>query len=161
MRRLYTKIFLWFLVAITLVGGTLIFFGVEAQSEYARASIESNDRTLTPPFAERWATVFERQGKPGLTEYRAHASGVGIHLAVRQLAEGNLNSRVGSVITNRKDELADLGRDFNRMAERIESLMGSQQQRIANPCTVPGCRTRSGCWSARLRTRRRRKACLS
>jgi len=249
MRRLYTKIFLWFLVAIALLGGTLIFFAVETQSEYARASIEQNDRTLTPPFAERWATVFERQGKPGLSEYRAHASGVGIHTyffgpdgreefgatppeqarllgqgamktdqtqiawttthrfiaqratgpsgnryvllidlasplglifdlpsafgtalvsrpqvqllrviivvlvgalvcfwlaryitgpvtqlqsAVRQLAEGNLNSRVGSVITHRKDELADLGRDFNRMAERIESLMVSQQQLIRN-----------------------------
>jgi signal transduction histidine kinase len=249
MRRLYIKIFLWFLVAITLVGGTLIFFGVEAQSEYARASIERNDRTLTPPFAERWATVFERQGRAGLSEYREHASGVGIHTyffgpdgreefgaaapeqarrllqgsmqtdqtqiawtathrfiaqratgpsgnryvllidlasplgmifdmpsafgtalvsrpqvqllrllavafvgalvcfwlaryitgplrqlqsAVGELAEGNLNSRVGSVITHRKDELADLGRDFNRMAERIESLVVSQQCLIRN-----------------------------
>jgi two-component system sensor histidine kinase CpxA len=52
--------------------------------------------------------------------------------AVGELAEGNLNSRVGSVITHRKDELADLGRDFNRMAERIESLMVSQQCLLRN-----------------------------
>jgi two-component system sensor histidine kinase CpxA len=52
--------------------------------------------------------------------------------AVRQLADGNLNSRVGNVITHRKDELADLGRDFNRMAERIESLMMSQQRLLQN-----------------------------
>jgi two-component system sensor histidine kinase CpxA len=52
--------------------------------------------------------------------------------AVRQLADGNLNSRVGNVITHRKDELADLGRDFNRMAERIESLMVSQQRLLQN-----------------------------
>src|SRR5260221_840440 len=249
MRRLYTKIFIWFLVAITLVGGALVFLAVESQSEFARARIEQNDMTLTPPFAERWATVFERQGKPGLSDYRANANGVGIHTyffgpegseefgaaspkqaqllvqnamqtdqtqiawttthrfiaqratgpsgsryvllidlpsplgmlfdlpsafgsalvsrpqvqvlrlmivilvgafvcfwlaryitgpvgqlqsAVRQLADGNLNSRVGSVITHRKDELADLGRDFNRMAERIESLMASQQRLFRN-----------------------------
>jgi two-component system sensor histidine kinase CpxA len=249
MRRLYTKIFIWFLVAITLLGGALISLAFENQSEYAHAQIEQNDMTLTPPFADRWATVFERQGKPGLSQYRAHASGVGIHTyffgadgsevfgaaspkqtrllvqnalqtdqtlivwttahrfvaqratgpsgnryvllidlpsplgllfdlpsafgsalvsrpevqvfrlilialvgalvcfwlaryitgpvgqlqsAVRQLADGNLNSRVGSVITHRKDELADLGRDFNRMAERIESLMVSQQRLLRN-----------------------------
>ena len=237
MRSLYTKIFLWFLVAIALVGGTLIFFVLETQSEFARASIEQNDTTLTPPFAERWANVFETKGKPGLSEYRAHARGVGIHAyffgpdgkeefddtpskesrllvksamqtdqtqiawttthrfiaqratgpsgnryillidlpspfgrvflgrpqtqvlrlivllllgalvcfwlaryitepvtqlrsAVRQLADGNLHSRVGNVIAHRKDELADLGRDFDRMVERIESLMVSQRRLI-------------------------------
>jgi signal transduction histidine kinase len=50
--------------------------------------------------------------------------------AVRRLADGNLDSRVGSVSAHRKDELADLGRDFDRMAERIESLMVSQQRLI-------------------------------
>jgi len=249
MRKLYTKIFIWFLVAFVLVGGTLLFLAIDGQSEYARARIEQNDTTLTPPFADRWASVFERQGKAGLYDYRSHAGGVGIHTyffgpdgseilgaappkqaafllpkamqtdqtqiswttthrfiaqratgpsgkqyvlfidmpsplgllfdlptafgpaltsrpqiqalrvfilivvgallcfwlaryitgpvgqlqsAVRQLADGNLNSRVGSVITHRQDELADLGRDFNRMAERIESLMLSQQRLIRN-----------------------------
>lgn len=249
MRKLYTKIFIWFLVAFALVGGTLLFLAIDGQSDYARTQIEQNDMTLTPPFADRWASVFERQGKSGLQDYRSHASGVGIHTyffgpdgteilgaappkqaplllpkamqtdqtqiswttthrfiaqratgpsgkhyvlfidmpsplgllfdlptafgpaltsrpqvqafrllilvvvgallcfwlaryitgpvgqlqsAVRQLADGNLNSRVGSVITHRQDELADLGRDFNRMAERIESLMLSQQRLIRN-----------------------------
>jgi signal transduction histidine kinase len=225
---------LWFLVAIGLVGGTLLFFALEIESEFARASIEQNDRTLTPPFADRWAQVFEQKGKPGLEEYRGHARDKGNHTyffgpdgkeefnetppkearsivqkametdqtqngwttthrfiaqrafgpsgnryvllidlrspfgafflaqpqiqlfrliivllvgalvcfwlaryitdpvtklgaAVRQLADGNLHSRVGAVIGSRKDELADLGRDFDRMAERIESLMVSQQ----------------------------------
>jgi hypothetical protein len=79
MRKLYAKIFIWFLVAITLVGGSLIFLASEAQSDSARKQIEQNDRTLTPPFADRWASVFERQGMSGLSDYRSHASGVGIH----------------------------------------------------------------------------------
>jgi two-component system, OmpR family, sensor histidine kinase CpxA len=51
-----------------------------------------------------------------------------LQAAARQLAEGNLRSRIGSA--QRKDELGDLERDFDRMAERIESLMSSQQRLI-------------------------------
>jgi len=46
------------------------------------------------------------------------------------LADGNLSSRIGSDSIRRKDELGDLERDFDRMAERIESLMSSQQRLI-------------------------------
>jgi two-component system sensor histidine kinase CpxA len=50
--------------------------------------------------------------------------------AARGLAAGKLSSRIGSAAVQRHDELADLGRDFNQMAERIESLMSSQQRLI-------------------------------
>jgi two-component system OmpR family sensor kinase len=43
-------------------------------------------------------------------------------------AQGNLDSRVGSSMGNRRDELADLGRHFDRMAVRIKSLMEAQQR---------------------------------
>jgi two-component system sensor histidine kinase CpxA len=46
------------------------------------------------------------------------------------LADGNLSSRIGSDSIRRKDELGDLERDFDRMAERIESQMSSQQRLI-------------------------------
>jgi len=239
MRSLYMKIFLWFLVAIGLVGGTLMFFALEIESDFARASIEQNDLTLTPPFAERWAMVFEQKGKAGLSDYLGHARDKGNHTyffgpdgkevfnqtppveaqsivqqamqtdrtqnawatthryiaqraagpsgknyillidlrspfgavflarpqiqalrliivlligslvclwlaqyisdpvarlrsAAHQLAAGNLHSRVGAAVGHGNDELADLGRDFDRMAERIESMMVSQKRLITS-----------------------------
>lgn len=47
--------------------------------------------------------------------------------ATRQLASGNLSVRVSSAIGGRRDELSQLARDFDIMAERIESLMVSQR----------------------------------
>lgn len=48
--------------------------------------------------------------------------------ATQQIAEGDLKTRVGSYFGRRRDELADLGRDLDVMAERIESLITSQSR---------------------------------
>jgi hypothetical protein len=56
-----------------------MFFALEIESDFARASIEQNDLTLTPPFAERWAMVFEQKGKAGLSDYLGHARDKGNH----------------------------------------------------------------------------------
>ncbi|MBF0529215.1 MAG: HAMP domain-containing protein [Deltaproteobacteria bacterium] len=48
----------------------------------------------------------------------------------QQLAEGDLSARVGEGLVHRKDEIADLGRDVDRMAERIESLVSAHQRLI-------------------------------
>jgi signal transduction histidine kinase len=48
--------------------------------------------------------------------------------ATNKLAEGDLSARVADRIGNRRDELSDLARDFDKMAERIESLITSQQR---------------------------------
>jgi two-component system sensor histidine kinase CpxA len=53
---------------------------------------------------------------------------VKLRAATQQLAGGDLSARVGAATSRRRDELADLGRDFDVMAERIESLMASQQR---------------------------------
>lgn len=42
-------------------------------------------------------------------------------------AEGNLGLRIGSDMDGRRDELADLGRDFDRMSERLETLINAQR----------------------------------
>jgi two-component system, OmpR family, sensor histidine kinase CpxA len=237
MRSLYMKIFLWFWLAMVLVGGTLVFSIIETQSEYTQALEDANDKIVTPPYAERYVTIFEEQGKDALANYIARGKEVGAHVylfgedgkeelgqslpsdakgivqiargtdqtqitrtttrrfvaqkvtgssgnhyvflveltlpfvrffwarphiqafrlilaifvggivclwlaryitapveklraAARQLADGNLSSRIGSAAIRRKDELGDLERDFDRMAERIESLMSSQQRLI-------------------------------
>ena len=48
----------------------------------------------------------------------------------QQLASGNLSARVGEGLVHRKSEVVDLGRDVDRMAERIESLVGAHQRLI-------------------------------
>jgi signal transduction histidine kinase len=234
--RLYMKIFLWFWLAMLLVGGALVFATFETQSELFQEGEEANDRTLTPPYAQRWAAVFEKHDMKTLEEFNAHARGIarvyffeesgkevfgqtppaesaaiwqaarntdetqllwgatrryvaqrtlgpsGKHYVLlvqltspfvrfisggpsiqilrliiaalvggmfclwlaryitspvtelrsvaRELANGNLSSRAGTAALRRKDEIADLSRDFNLMAERIESLMSSQRRLI-------------------------------
>lgn len=48
--------------------------------------------------------------------------------ATQKFSEGNLETRVGGEIGNRHDELSALAQDFDVMAERIESLVTSQQR---------------------------------
>ncbi|NTV68529.1 MAG: HAMP domain-containing protein [Azonexaceae bacterium] len=43
-------------------------------------------------------------------------------------AEGNLDTRVGSAMGGRRDELANLGQDFDRMTERLQALMAAQKR---------------------------------
>jgi two-component system, OmpR family, sensor histidine kinase CpxA len=51
---------------------------------------------------------------------------------VQSFAEGNLAARVTPQLRNRHDELADLGREFDHMAERIEALISSQKRLLAD-----------------------------
>lgn len=51
---------------------------------------------------------------------------------VQQFAEGNLEVRMSPQLRNRRDELADLGREFDRMAERIAALISSQKRLLAD-----------------------------
>ncbi len=51
-----------------------------------------------------------------------------IRTAGRALGHGQLNARVADKVSKRSDELGELARDFNGMAERLESLIQSQRQ---------------------------------
>ena len=55
-----------------------------------------------------------------------------LRVAARNIADQQLQTRVDSTVLRRKDELADLGRDFDRMAERIEHLVTAQRHLIAD-----------------------------
>jgi len=48
--------------------------------------------------------------------------------AAGSIADGHLETRVSPDVTGRRDEVADLGRDFDRMAGRIESLVAGQRR---------------------------------
>ncbi|HWZ43770.1 MAG TPA: ATP-binding protein [Candidatus Saccharimonadales bacterium] len=51
---------------------------------------------------------------------------------VQAFAEGNLDARVSPGLGMRGDELADLGWDFDRMADRISTLISSQKRLLAD-----------------------------
>ncbi len=57
---------------------------------------------------------------------------VKLSLATRQLANGNWQFRVGQSVGSRKDELSELARDFDDMAEKICSLMDVQKRLISD-----------------------------
>lgn len=51
-----------------------------------------------------------------------------LRLAAGRIEQGELGSRVGPDLADRRDEIGALGRDFDRMAERVESLLAAQHQ---------------------------------
>ena len=51
-----------------------------------------------------------------------------LQLVARQLASGDLSARVDQRISSRRDEIGDLGRDFDRMARQVESLLTTQRR---------------------------------
>lgn len=48
------------------------------------------------------------------------------------IAGGNLSARVPGNVRNRRDEIGQLGRDFDRMAERLESLVDSHKRLLGD-----------------------------
>jgi len=52
--------------------------------------------------------------------------------ATKKIAHEQLETRIDRDVLNRGDELADLGRDFNGMADRIETLVTAQRQLLAD-----------------------------
>ncbi len=56
----------------------------------------------------------------------------GLRRAAREIAGGRLDARIGDKVLSRHDELAQLGRDFNQMAERIDVLVTTQRRLLAD-----------------------------
>jgi signal transduction histidine kinase len=55
-----------------------------------------------------------------------------LRAATRELARGNLSARVAPAFGNRRDELADLATDFDKMAEQIETLVNGQRRLLGD-----------------------------
>ncbi len=51
-----------------------------------------------------------------------------LQIASRQISDGQFSTRVDQKVSKRRDELGELGRDFDRMAGQIEQLLSSQQR---------------------------------
>jgi signal transduction histidine kinase len=63
----------------------------------------------------------------GLARYVARPLAT-LRAATHELAQGNLAVRVAPGMGTRTDEFAELGRDFDAMAERLEGLMSSERR---------------------------------
>ena len=55
-----------------------------------------------------------------------------LRAAAGRIAQGHLDTRVDAALEHRRDALGDLGRDFNRMAERIEMLVDGQRRLLGD-----------------------------
>ena len=55
-----------------------------------------------------------------------------LRATTNELAEGNLGARVATKLTKRRDEVGQLGRDFNVMAQRLESMVMVQQRLLGD-----------------------------
>jgi two-component system sensor histidine kinase CpxA len=55
-----------------------------------------------------------------------------LRAAAREIANAHLEARVDKAIIARGDELADLGGDFDRMAERIDTLVSAQRRLLSD-----------------------------
>ncbi len=55
-----------------------------------------------------------------------------LRTTTNQLAEGDLGARVITKLAKRRDEVGQLGRDFNVMAERLESMVKAQQRLLGD-----------------------------
>jgi len=55
-----------------------------------------------------------------------------LRAVTHELAEGRLTARVNGKLLNRRDEIGYLSRDFNLMADRIESLVDAQRRLLGD-----------------------------
>jgi signal transduction histidine kinase len=55
-----------------------------------------------------------------------------LRTTTNQLAEGDFSARVATNLAKRRDEVGELGRDFNTMAKRLESMVKAQQRLLGD-----------------------------
>ncbi|HEY0702427.1 MAG TPA: ATP-binding protein [Candidatus Acidoferrales bacterium] len=92
---------------------------------------------VTPPlfgtFLLRLAIALLSAGLLSLVLARHIAAPIrALQIAAGKIANGDLSVRALPTIKNRNDELADLARDFDLMAERVHALMHKQQELLGD-----------------------------
>lgn len=151
MRSLFVRLFLWFWLTALLSGAIFFLVAIRFKPphypppppiERSAAGIES-DMPSVPhsPAPPGWHFL------RGIGLQLAISSVVGglicyglawritapvrrLRQTVQLLADGDLTARTGLGSYRSGDEITDLGRDFDRMAERIETLLLSQKQLV-------------------------------
>jgi signal transduction histidine kinase len=123
-RRLFLTVFLWFW--FTLIGAAMILGSALVHAGYGLHPVGRLPLHFFLLFALAGGIFcfwISRYLQTPLQKLGAAAA---------RIAEGRLDTRVDPSLTRRRDEIADLARNFDRMAERIESLVTSQRRLLGD-----------------------------
>ena len=124
---LFWKIFGWFWVAqMMIISATFTYFSVRGPDP----TPHHGPPTFWSIFSQQAYILFGIGAIVSYAMARYLSSRImKLRYATHQLAEGDLTARVGSQ-SGRRDELADMGHDFDLMAERIERLVESERRLV-------------------------------
>ncbi|HLW77072.1 MAG TPA: HAMP domain-containing protein, partial [Bryobacteraceae bacterium] len=122
MRRLFWTIALWFSGTLIVVGGVLSAVMMQNRRMFA-SILHLHDFLLFVIAGAIFCYFVSRYVTKPLDSLGAAAASI---------AEGKLETRVDRSLTNRRDEIADLARNFDRMAERIEALVTGQRRLLGD-----------------------------
>jgi signal transduction histidine kinase len=123
-RRLFFTIFLWFWLTLLAVAATLVLIVVHAGLGYrSMLRLSLHDLLLFSVAGGIFCYLVSRHLTKPLNN---------LGEAAASIAEGRLETRVDPALTRRRDEIADLARNFDRMAERIETLITGQRRLLAD-----------------------------
>src|SRR5437660_11041646 len=114
-------------------------------------------QAIVAPSGKRYTLVIERPAPPHFFFGPNRTPGLGIFIAIlssglvcfllaryltapvvrlreatQKLAAGDLTARAGTVGSRRRDEIAELVRDFDGMAERLENLVNAQSRLLTD-----------------------------
>jgi two-component system sensor histidine kinase CpxA len=123
-RRLFLTIFLWFW--LTLLAAAVIIVSLIAHAGHGSMSLirlPIHDFLLFSLVGGVFCYVVSRYLTKPLNKLGEAAEGI---------AEGRLETRVDPSLKERRDEIADLARNFDRMAERIEALITGQRRLLGD-----------------------------
>lgn len=124
MRSLFLKILLSSFLTVIFVGIALALqFAVMIPSEAGFRPVASLLPILSIGISGLICFLLTRHITSPLFELRRGAE---------TIASGNLTARVPSDVRNLLDEIGQLGRDFDRMAERLESLVDSHKRLLGD-----------------------------
>jgi two-component system, OmpR family, sensor histidine kinase CpxA len=123
-RRLFVTIFLWFwltLISVSLL--TILFFLHGGFGQRTLVRLTLHDLFLFSIVGGIFCYLVSRHLTRPLFKLSQAAEGI---------AEGRLETRVDPSLLKRRDEVADLARNFDRMAERIEASITGQRRLLGD-----------------------------
>jgi two-component system sensor histidine kinase CpxA len=123
MRRLFYTIFLWFWLPVLALALVLAYVRMQGLGTIALMHLMVHDLILFSFTGAIFCYLISRY----LTKPLAKLGD-----AAANIAEGRLETRVDPSLTRRRDEIADLARNFDRMAERIEALITGQRRLLGD-----------------------------
>ena len=85
-------------------------------------------RERPPPWLPLAGGLLASLGFSGLMAWSLSRPVRRLRSALGFLAEGHLDTRVGTRMGSWRDEIVDLGRDFDHMAQRLQALVGAQRR---------------------------------